>query len=251
MEHVTFLTGASSGIGRALALRMAKGGSAVALVARRLDQLEEVASQIRATGGSALPIACDVSKRQEVHTAVQRCEKELGVIDCLIAAAGIGGVTGPEKFDGAEVERIIQTDLLGPVYCIEAIMPGMISRKNGHIVGISSLAAFRGLPNAAAYSASKAGLNALLESLRVGLRRYNVSVTTICPAFVKTPMTAGSRNPMPFLMELEDAVDKIYQAIRRKRRTYLFPWQMAAIMKAVQFLPDALYDRGAGVKLKK
>src|SRR5262249_44906848 len=158
----------------------------------------ESAAQIQSAGGNALSIVCDVSRRADVHAAVQRCERELGPIDCLIANAGIGGVTGPEQFDAKGVERIVQTDLIGPAYCIEAIMPGMIARKNGHIVGISSLAALRGLPNAAAYCASKAGLNAMLESLRIGLRRYNVSVTTICPGFVKTPMTAANRNPMPF-----------------------------------------------------
>jgi short-subunit dehydrogenase len=252
VKRVTFITGASSGIGRALALLLSKDGP-VALVARRKAQLEDAATEIRAAGGISLPIVCDVSKREEVFAAVQQCEQELAPVDCLIAGAGIGGVTGPESFDAELVERIVQTNLLGPAYCIAAVMPGMIARRNGHIVGISSIAAFRGLPNAAAYCATKAGLNIMLESLRVGLRRHNVFVTTVCPGFVKTPMTEGRRDPMPFLMPVEKAAEAIYDAIRRKKRVHKFPWPLALMMRIGQSLPDALYDRAlsGGLKLKK
>jgi len=250
MPEVTFITGASSGIGHALAALFAKDGP-VALVSRRLPELEQVASEIQKTGGRALSIVCDVSDRDQVLNAVNRCEQELGPITCLIANAGIGGPTGPENFDVEVVEKIFQTNLLAPAFCIAAVMPRMIERKVGHIVGISSLAAFRGLPNSAAYSASKAGLNIMLESLRGGLRRHNVFVTTICPGFVKTPMTDKRKDPMPFLVPLEDAAERIYRAVRQKKRVYKFPWPMALMMRIGQSLPDALYDRamGGGIKL--
>ena len=251
MSNVVFVTGASSGIGRALALLFAKDGDAVALAARRLNSIEDLASEIRSAGGISLPVGCDVTSHKEVTAAVRRCEAELGPVDCLIANAGIGGNTPPENFDATVAERVIQTNLLGVIYCIEQVLPGMITRKKGQIVGISSLAAFRGLPNSAAYCASKAALNTLLESLRVGLHKYNVSVTTICPGFVKTPMTAGSKNPRPFLMELDDAAREIYQAIRKRKRVYRFPWQLSMIMRGAQVLPDALYDRGVGLQIKK
>ena len=129
MSSVVFLTGASSELGRALARLLATDGDSVALVARRQGPLEDLASEIRNDGGIAFPLVCDVSNRQDVRSAMERCENELGPIDCLIANAGIGGITGPENFDSTIVERIIQTNLVGPAYCIEQILPGMIARR--------------------------------------------------------------------------------------------------------------------------
>src|SRR5580765_2769085 len=114
----------------------------------------------------------------------------------------------------------------------------MIERKAGHIVGISSLAGFRGLPGVSAYCASKAGFIAMLESLRLDLRPYKVAVTTVCPGFVKTAMTAQNKNPMPFLMELDVAVRKIHSAIRKKKTMVAFPWPLAVVVKTGRFLPD-------------
>jgi len=251
MKDIAFITGASSGIGRSLALVMAKDYS-VAIVARRQAELDELTGEIRNTGGVALPIACDVTDRTLVHRAVERCEKELGPIQCVVLNAGVGGANPAVSFDAEAAERVLRTNLLGPVYCLEAVIPGMVQRKSGQIVGISSLASFRGLPDSGPYCASKSGLNALLESLRISLRSHQITVTTINPGFIRTPMTARNRNPMPFLMEQDEAARLIYDAIRAKKSTYSFPWQLALITKIARFLPDSIYDRiFAAAKVRK
>ncbi|HSP07031.1 MAG TPA: SDR family NAD(P)-dependent oxidoreductase [Acidobacteriota bacterium] len=241
-KRVTFLTGASSGLGWALAQLLAKDGDAVALAARRSTQLEELAGKIRAAGGEALCLPCDVIDRSSVRAAVERCAAELGPVTRLVANAGIGGPTPGSKFDAARFEQILRTNVLGAVYCIEAVLPGMLERKEGHIVGISSLAGFRGVPGVSAYSASKAALTALLESLRIELRPRGIFVTTICPGFVKTELTANRKNKMPFLMELEDAARSIHAGIRRRKRIHAFPWPFSAFVQSGKFLPAAIYD---------
>lgn len=241
-DSVTFLTGASSGLGRALAPLLAKDGDAVALAARREGVLEEVAAKIRAQGGRTLSIACDVNDRASVQQAVRRCEAELGPITRLVANAGIGGPTPATKFEANRVEEILRTNVLGAVYCIEAVLPGMLQRKQGHIVGISSLAGFRGVPGSAAYCASKAALSAMLDSLRIELRPQGIYVTTICPGFVKTELTARRKARMPFLMELDDAARSIHKAILRRKRIHTFPWPFATFVKIGRCMPASLYD---------
>ena len=139
-KSVTFLTGASSGLGWALAPLLAKDGDAVALAARRAAPLEELAVRIRAAGGEALTVACDVTDRNSVMQAVRQCEATLGPVTRLVANAGIGGPTPAAKFDMDHAEQIVRTNLLGAMYCIDAVLPGMLQRGSGHIVGISSLA---------------------------------------------------------------------------------------------------------------
>jgi NAD(P)-dependent dehydrogenase (short-subunit alcohol dehydrogenase family) len=241
---VTVLTGASSGWGRALAPRLASDGHAVALLARRAEPLEALAARIRDGGGEALAIACDVSDRAAVQDAVRRARAALGPIERLVANAGISEPTPGRRFDAAAFERIQRTNLIGPAYCIEAVLPEMIERRSGHLVGVSSLAAYRGLPTWGGYCASKAGLSALLESLRVELGPYGVAVTTIHPGFVKTPMTEKGGSPMPFLLELEDAADRMHRAIRARRRLFAFPWPLAAASRVGRLLPAAIYDAG-------
>jgi len=240
---VTFLTGASSGLGWALAPLLAADGHALALGARRLELVEKLAGEIRAAGGAALALEVDVADREAVRAAVKRTEQELGAIERLVANAGIDGPTPARRFDAAVFEKVQRTNLLGPAYCIEAVLPGMIERGRGHIVGISSLASYRGLPGAAAYCASKAGLSALLESLRIDLQGTGVAVTTVNPGFVRTPITAGSRHPMPFMLDADDAVRRIHRAIRARRRIFAFPWTLATITRLGRLVPSPLYDR--------
>ncbi len=244
MSCVTFLTGASSGIGRALAPLLAKDGP-VALVARRGDLLEEVAAEVREAGGTALPVACDISDRDAVHAALRRCEAELGPVDRVVANAGTSRTNPGTRFDAGILEEIHRVNVLGPAYCFEAVIPGMVERKSGHLVGISSIAAIRGLPRHAAYCSSKAALSSLLESLRIDLKPHGVAVTSVHPGFVKTPLTAKNKFPMPFLLEPEDAARKIYTAIRSRKGAVFFPWQLASTVKATRLLPDALFDKAA------
>ncbi len=222
---------------------MARDGHTIGLMARRVKELDDLAVEIRSSGGSALVLPCDVMDPDSVKTSVAKCRNELGPIDCLVMNAGIGGSTPPENFKSDLAERILRTNLISPCYLIEAVLPEMMERKRGHIVGISSLASLRGLPISAAYCASKAGLNALLESLRISLRPYAVSVTTICPGFVRTALTAANKNRMPFIVEQEDAAREIYRAIRERKRMHYFPWQLSWPVRFARWIPDSLYDR--------
>ena len=243
LYSVALITGASSGIGRELARRLAREGTKVALVARRKDLLEGLAAEIRAAGGTALALPCDVRERMPMHAVVAQAARELGPIDLLIANAGVGHVIPADAFDAALFEDTIRTNLLGPVYAVEAALPAMLSRHTGHIVGVSSLAAYRGFPMTHAYCASKSALNAFLEGLRAEISDRGVRVTTVCPGFVRTPMTVRNRGAMPFLLEPDDAARRILRAVRAGRRVYNFPWPMAALMALVRLLPSGVLDR--------
>lgn len=243
MRPVSFLTGASSGIGRALAPLLATEGHAVALVARRQAQLEELAQSINEQGGRALPLVCDVCDFSSVQAAIWRCEEELGPVDRLILNAGTGRPSPATRFRASDIEAAMAVNYIGPAYCIEAVLPGMLQRGGGHIVGIGSPGGWRGIPGSGAYGASKAALANLLESLRVELAPHQIAVTTIEPGFVRTEMTDQNKFHMPFLLEADDAARRIHRAIVARRRTYAFPWQLIWPLKLLRLLPPALYDR--------
>jgi short-subunit dehydrogenase len=204
--------------------------------------LSQVEEKIRAAGGMARSYPCDVSVREEVTGAIRVCEDELGPVDLLLANAGVSINTRVDAFDAGEVERVLRVNLLGAVYATEAVLPGMLARGRGHIVAISSIAGFGGLPMSAAYSASKAGMTNFFESLRIDLRGSGVDVTVINPGFVKTPMTAHNRHPMPFLMDLEPAVNLMARAIRARKKSLSFPWTLAGVAWAARLLPRSAYD---------
>ena len=239
---VTFITGASSGIGRALALRLAARGDAIALAARRVDLLEDLAREIEATGQRALALSCDVARQESVEAAVADCVRELGPIDRLVVNAGVGAPTPGADFVTRHVEKVLQVNLMGAVYTIGAVLPSMVERGSGHVIGISSLAGYRGLPGVAAYSASKAGFSALLESLRMDLVPHGVAVTTVCPGFVRTPMTDRNRFRMPLLMEVDDAARIIARAIQSRRAFCTFPWPMALAMSVIRHIPRPIFE---------
>lgn len=233
------ITGASSGIGRALALALSRRGCRLALVARRRAALEEVAQE---AGGEAHLFPCDVREREQVRAAAQQVLEARPQVDLLILSAGIGRATDVGHFDAAHVEQVFKTNLFGAVYWIEALLPHLMER-GGMIVGLSSLAGYRGLPATAAYSASKAALTTFLESLRVDLRRRGsgVRVLTVAPGYVRTPMTAG-RGRLPFLIEPEEAARRILRGIERERPLIRFPWQISLLVRLVHPLPARWYD---------
>lgn len=240
---VVFLTGASSGLGAALAPLLAADGDVLILAARREAPLRALTERICAAGGQAEAVVLDVGDRAAVFAAIQAAEARHGAVETLILNAGISRPTPASGFDGARVEQIIRTNVLGAAYCVEAALPAMRARGRGHIVGISSLAGYRGLPGSAAYSASKAALTNLLESLRVELQGTGVDVSVICPGFIKTPLTDTNTFKMPFLMETADGAAAIYAAIRARRRHAAFPWQLASLARLGRVLPHGLYDR--------
>jgi short-subunit dehydrogenase len=242
-DCVTLVTGASSGIGKALSLRLAREGCRIGLVARRRDLLDRLADQIHTDGGCCAIAVADVSDRDAIQAAVHHIRDQLGPIDYLIANAGVGTPTLLDPLNIADVERMFEVNVLGVIYTIEAVLPEMLRRKHGHICAVSSLAAFKGMPGESAYCATKAAVNIYLEGLRVQLREHNIAVTTVCPGFVATPMTAVNDFHMPFLVSAERAAHLIVRAIRRRRKVYRFPWQMSLLMRLLRWLPDRLIAR--------
>jgi short-subunit dehydrogenase len=244
---IVFLTGASSGIGEGLAVALAKKGAILGLGARREELLKNLAAKCESAGGTARVLVCDVTDTAAVQNAADRLRDEFGHIDVMIANAGIGGNDDDTRsYKPEAVKKVIDINLLGSVNAIHAVVPQMLERGQGQLVGISSLAGFRGLPKSAAYSASKAAMTAFFESVRLDVQHRGVDVTIIQPGFIKTPLTAGRHNKMPFLMELDDAIPHFINAIEKKKKFAAFPWQLATIVRAGKVFPAWLYDRIAG-----
>ncbi|MEP6706033.1 MAG: SDR family NAD(P)-dependent oxidoreductase [Pyrinomonadaceae bacterium] len=242
-DKVVMITGASSGIGRGLALELARRGAKLGLVARRTELLDEIVSEVEKEDGQAIALAADVQDAAAMKQAADRLRTEVGPIDILIANAGIGTTADPVKLDAAEVARTFGVNVVGAASSVAAVVPDMVKVGKGHLVAISSLAAYRGIPKSASYGASKAALSLFFESLRLDLQPKGIDVTIIHPGFIKTPLTAGREADMPYLMELDYAVKKIIRAIEKKRRSYAFPWQLASIVRLGMVMPNALYDR--------
>ena len=245
-DRVILITGASSGIGRGLALELARRGARVGLLARRRDVLDELVEQISAYPGSAIALAGDVRDAAEVRAAANRLRSEFGSIEVLIANAGIGGTTNAAELEPSEVTKVFEVNVIGAVNSVAAVLPEMIREGCGQLVAISSLSAYRGLPKSAAYCASKAALSSFFETMRIDLSGKGVDVTIIHPGFIKTPLTAARKAKLPFLMELDDAVKKIIQAIEKKKKSYAFPWQLASVVRAGMVMPNSMYDWIAG-----
>jgi short-subunit dehydrogenase len=236
--QVAVVTGASSGIGRALAQELAARGCKVGLVARRRDALEQAAAEVVQAGGLAVVAPADVGDRTQVTAAIRHVAAQLGPVDLLIANAGVGAPTLLEPFNVPDVEKMFRVNTLGAIYAIEAVLPDMLQRRRGHLAGVSTLASYKGLPGESAYCASKAALNIFLEGLRIQLRSHGIAVTTICPGFVRTPMTSVNDFHMPWLLEPDEAARKIVAALSRRVKVFNFPWQTTLLMKLVAWLPD-------------
>ena len=225
---------------------MAKKGATLGLLARRGDLLENLAEKCLAVGGKARIFACDVTDEPGVTKAVKSFETEFGGIDVLICNAGIGGSLHAKNLTNENVRKVVDVNLMGAVYPVTAALPKMLDRKSGHLVAISSLAGFRGLPSSASYSASKGAMTNFFESLRLDLLGSGVDVTVIQPGFIYTPLTAERKNKLPFLMDLEEAIPYFVTAIEKKKRFSAFPWQLATIVRLGRIFPAWLYDRVAG-----
>ena len=236
-----FITGASSGIGAALAAHYAAAGARLGLLARRRETLDALAQSL---GPAPLAnYACDVRDAQALGDAAADFTARFGPADVVIASAGISvGTLTRQREDNEAFRAVIDTNLMGMMHAFQSFLPAMLAARRGTLVGIASVAGFRGLPGSAAYSASKAAAISYLESLRVELRGTGVAVITICPGYIATPMTATNPYPMPFLMQADKAARLIARAIERRRRFYVLPWQMAWIGHLLRLLPRPLYD---------
>jgi len=241
-QTITLITGASSGIGAALAKRMARHGDHVILVARRLRLLQEVAAEITAAGGSSEIAVCDVTVGDAARNCVAEAWRKHGRIDRLILNAGGGGRTPPEQLTGADMRASFDLNLFGVVNFVEAALPGLLKQGKGQIVAIGSLAGFRGLPHAASYGAAKAALMNYIESLRIDLAPRGIAVTLAAPGFVVTRDTKKQR-AKPMSIDVERAADLLAKAILAQRPYVSFPWRLAWIARLMRLIPAGLYDR--------
>lgn len=237
---VTLVTGASSGIGRSLARRLAANGDFVVAMARRMEMLESLVAEITTAGGRALALQCDVTDRDQVVRACAEAARSAGPIDRLVANAGGGERMSVEDFRAGGVAQMLAVNVTGAANCIEAVLPSMLARGQGHIVIMGSLAAWRGIPGAAAYSAAKAAAATLAEGLRVELRPRGVDVTLLLPGFVATRERKRRR---PFEVPLETATERMTGAILARKRTCAFPFPLVALATLLRWIPDWLYDR--------
>jgi short-subunit dehydrogenase len=239
MERI-FITGASSGIGAALAKTYAARGAKLGLVARREADLQRLADSLSC---ESIVIAADVRDNDSMQGAADQFSKRFGVPDIVIANAGVSNGTATERREDLAVfEEVMDINVLGMVRTFQPFLAGMKSAGNGSLVGVASVAGFRGLPGSGAYSASKAAAISYLESLRVELRGSGVSVTTICPGYIATPMTARNPYRMPFMLPAEQAAKKMILAIDGRKSFVVMPWQMAVVGKIMRVLPNRLYD---------
>jgi NAD(P)-dependent dehydrogenase (short-subunit alcohol dehydrogenase family) len=248
-NQVILITGAGSGIGRQLARVLAAEGASIAAVDLQSEPLARLADEL--TGKNIAWKVADVTDRTQLNSAVRDLGERLGPIDLLIASAGIGIATAALDFRGEDFEAVIRVNLIGVANSVAAVLPTMIARKRGHLVGISSLASYRGLPHMAGYCASKAGVNALLDSMRVELKPYGIAVTTICPGWIRTPMTDKIATPPPDLMEVEAAVRQIVGAIRKRAPFFAFPRKSAFQVRLLRWLPCAVSDGVVARMLRK
>ena len=234
------ITGASSGIGAALARRLAAGGMEVVIAARRAEALAELAESIAAAGGKARVEVLDVSDPERSEARVLELDAELG-FDLVVANAGIGGSKWSGKLTWADCKPVIDVNVCGAVATLTGAIPGMVARGRGHLVGVSSVAQYRGLPKSATYCASKAFLSTFLETLRIDLHASGIKVTDVRPGFVETPMTSNM-GKLPFLVEVEDAAKIIAKAIDRNKKVVVFPAPMAALGHMLDVMPAAIYE---------
>lgn len=232
-----WVVGASSGIGAEVARRLADGGARVAVSARNLSALAEV------SGGRMHAERLDVTDPRQVAAAANTVRSALGRIDAVVLSAGYWQQGDPGTLDPEEFAAHLETNLVGASRVIAAVLPDMRATGAGMIVGIASVAGFRGLPGGEGYGASKAGLINLLEALRAGLHDTGVRVQTVCPGFVDTPLTSRNAFPMPFLINDREAARHVLAGLVSERPLVIFPWPMAVLARAARLVPAGLWSR--------
>ena len=241
MSQRVFITGASSGIGAALARYYAARGAVLGLVARRRAALQELLATLP---GEHAVYTVDVADEAGLRLAAADFSARFGVPDVVVANAGVSvGTLTEEEGDLRAFERVMRTNVLGMVATFQPFVAPMRARGSGRLVGIASVAGIRGLPGAGAYSASKAAVIAYLESLRVELHGSGVKVVTIAPGYIETPMTAVNRYPMPFMLPADEAARRFVRAIDAGAGYVVIPWQMGVVAKLLRLLPNPIFDR--------
>lgn len=240
--RTALITGASSGMGRSMATRLARGGAEVVLCARRVPELEAVAAEIRNTGGRARVIEMDVADTERTVASIRAVDAEIGGLDLVVANAGIGRAIDAKRLRWERISQLCLINFNGAIATLCAVLPAMVKRRRGHLVGISSVGALAPFASVGAYGASKAGLTMFLQTLRLDLRGTGVGVTCVHPGFVRTEMTAHLQKPMPLALESDEAADLILSKLRGAPAEINFPASMTAVARAVASLPAPLRD---------
>ena len=233
-KGVAWVTGAGSGIGRALAKRLAEQGWRVAISARTARDLDSLAAEVP---GRITSFLLDVTDEAACAHTVAAIEANLGPVDLAVLNAGAYFPTTAENFSVANFRKTVDVNLMGEVNCMGPLVPLMIGRRRGHIVLMGSLTAVFGLPTAASYGATKAALNSVAQAFRPDFERFGVAISVINPGFVKTPATDKNTFPMPFLVDVDHAVDRIMSGIERGSFDIAFPWQMSWGLRLMNILP--------------
>ena len=252
MSELVFITGASSGIGQALALRYYRDGARLALVARRTAEVQRWAAEQQLDPARFQVYGADVADLEAMARIGRECIATQGLPDVVIANAGISAGMDTAHFDDLDVmRRTFATNNVGLAATFHPFVAAMNARRSGTLVGMASVAAIRGLPGHGAYCASKAAVVAYCESLRGECRPHGVRVVTLLPGYVDTPLTRGNRYGMPFLMQPDDFADQAHRAIRAQVSYRVIPWQMGVLAKILRLLPNWLYDRALGNRPRK
>jgi short-subunit dehydrogenase len=240
------ITGASTGIGKALAQKLLGTKCNLILIARRNELIEEYVKQNEHKLCELLILKCDVSSKEEVSATHKDIELKFGDVDIAILNSGIGRTVTVKTFNSKDAEDTFGANVLGIIYWVEQLLPGLLKKKNGIIAGVSSLADNRGYSGSGFYCASKAAASTFLEGLRIELKPYNIKVITVRPGFVRTPMTDQNKFKMPLLMEPEQAAEIILDGIKKEKRAIQFPWQMYLATWLIGALPGRVYEWLAG-----
>ena len=239
-----WVTGASSGIGAALVQELVRRGCTVAASARRADRL-------KALGSRVLPVPLDVTDREAVIAAERHVREELGGLDVAVLNAAYWQQFTVDAWDAEVLRNHFDTNVMGMAHGVEAVLPEMRRRGTGTIVGMASVAGYRGFPRSEAYGATKAAEINMLEALRIDLRPFGITVQTVCPGFVRTDLTAKNTFPMPFMLEPDDAARRICRGIEKEKAEIVFPFPMMLGMKALRLVPVRLYTGAFGAGLRR
>ncbi len=240
-QGCAWITGASSGIGRAIALRMARDGHTVAVSARREDALKALEQDAAGLSGTIIPAPCDVTDSSQIAETVAKLEAEHGGIDLAILNAGVYLPDRAESLDAEKFRAQVELNLLGTVACLQALMPGWLERRRGHLAVVSSVAGYRGLPSSLAYGATKAALINLCEGLKFDFDRLGLKIQLVNPGFVRTPLTDKNTFPMPFLMEVDAAADRVVDGLAGNAFEITFPRRFTYTLKLMRMLPYWAY----------
>jgi short-subunit dehydrogenase len=244
---ITFITGASSGIGASLSIALAKKGHRVVLFSRNKEKLDTIKEKILENNGEALVIPGDVTDISSIEEAFKKVINKWGIPNFIIANAGVCHWVQTSEMNIKDAHSTINVNLIGLINVVQTAIPLLIKNKGGHIVGISSVASYRGFPNFAVYSASKAGVVKYLDAVRVENYKKGIIVSTICPGFIETPMVTDMDIPKwvpkPFLLSNEESTRRIIKAIEKKKSHYAYPLPWALLGKLGVIMPNLIYVR--------